>query len=52
MMLWLVLVQERRLPIKPAAEYLIHGQQISLPARQYALSAVLGGCAAGDLGFR
>jgi hypothetical protein len=32
MVLWLVLVRERRLPIKPAADYLIHGQQISLPA--------------------
>jgi hypothetical protein len=48
----LVLVQERRLPIKPAADYVIHGQQVSLPARQYALSGVLGGCAAGALGFR
>lgn len=52
MVLWLVLVQECRLPIKPAADYLLHGQQISLPARQYALSGGLGGCAAGDLGFR
>jgi len=52
MMLSLVLVQERRLPVKPAADDVIHGQYISLPARQYALSGVLGGPAAGDLGFR
>lgn len=52
MVLWLVLVQEGRLPVKPAADYVIYGQQISLPARQYALSGVLGGAAAsGDLGL-
>jgi hypothetical protein len=52
MVLWLVLVQECRLPVKPAADHVIHGQLVSLPARQDALSRVLGGCAAGDLGFR
>ena len=31
MVLCLVLVQERRLPVKPAANYVIHGQQVSLP---------------------
>jgi hypothetical protein len=50
MVLWLMLVQEGRLPVKPAADYLVHGQQVSLPARQDALSAVLGG-PGGDLGF-
>ena len=44
-----MLVQERRLPVKPAADDVVHGQQIGLPARQYALSAVLGGSDAGDL---
>ena len=52
MVLRFVLVQEGRLPVKPAADYLVHGQQISLPARQYALSGVLGGCSAGDLGVQ
>jgi hypothetical protein len=52
MVLWLVLVQECWLPMKPAINYLIYGEQISLPARQYALRGVRGGFAAGDLGFR
>ena len=50
MMLWLVLVQERRLSVKPSANDVVHGQQLSLPTRQYAFSGVLGGCAVGDLG--
>jgi hypothetical protein len=33
MVLRLVLIQERRLPVKPAADYVRHGQQISLPTR-------------------
>ncbi len=32
MVLWLVLVQDRRLPVEPAADYVIRGQQISQPA--------------------
>jgi hypothetical protein len=52
MVLWLVLVPECRLPVKPAADYVVHGQQVSLPARQDALSGVPGGLAASDLGFR
>ena len=52
MVLRLVLVQKCRLPVKPASDYVVCGQQISLPARQYALGGVLGGCAASDLGFR
>ncbi len=51
MVLWLVLVQERRLPVKLAADCVIHGQQVSLPARQDALSRVLGGCVP-DTGLR
>lgn len=31
MALWLVLVQERRLRVKSAADSVVHGQQISLP---------------------
>ena len=34
MVLWLVLAQKRRLSVKPAADDVIHGQQVSLPARQ------------------
>ena len=41
-----------RHPRCPRPNDVIHGQQISLPTRQYAVSGVLGGCAAGDLGFR
>jgi hypothetical protein len=52
MVLRLVLVQEYRLPVKPAADYVVHRQQVGLPTRQDALRGVLGGCAAGDLGFR
>lgn len=52
MALRLGLVQERRLPVKPAIDYVVHGQQVSISSRQYALSGVLGGCAADDLGFR
>jgi hypothetical protein len=40
--LWLVLVQERGLPVKPTIDNLIHGQQVSLPTRQYALSGFWG----------
>ena len=52
MVRWLVLVQERRLSIKPAADAAIHGQPVSLPARLDALGGVLDGCAAGDLGVQ
>jgi hypothetical protein len=52
MVLRLVLVQERRLPVKPAADNVVHGQQASLPARQDALSGVLSGFDAGDLGVQ
>jgi hypothetical protein len=40
--LWLVLVQEGRLPVKPAADYVTLGQQVSLPTRQYAAQGSLG----------
>ena len=38
--------------MKPPADYVVNGQQVSLLARQNTLCGVLGGCAAGDLGFR
>jgi hypothetical protein len=52
MVRWFVLAQECRLSMKATADYVLHGQQVSLPARQDTLSSVLGGFGAGDLGFR